>query len=279
MPWDLGDKVPLSVEIKDSGGQLANATSVTIAITLPDGTTHSPGVVLPHDTGKYAYDYDTIQAGVHVVRWVATGTNASAFTDSFVVNPIESGDFISLRDAKEFLRLDLDANTYDELLRYYISAACAMIVERVGPVAPTRFVEQRCSTNSQIILEHYPVIDVVSVEQLPGLVAVPQGDLATGQQGWYLESDTGILRHTHLWDGHLVRITYRVGRSPLPANFRLAALSLVAHLWRTDQMNSGGNRPLVNQDGQTIHGTTYALPYNVRQLLGLDKRPQSRVMI
>jgi hypothetical protein len=277
MPWDLGDSVPLTIQIRDSDGNLANATDVSVAVTLPDGSTHNSGSILPVSVGQYEYDYATLQAGRHNVRWVATGTNASAYTDSFVVDPADDGDFISLQDAKTFLRLDLTQTTYDELLRVYISSACEMITDRMGPVSPKTVSETKSVFQAQFMLQQYPVIAVISVEMLPGPVAVDQADLDAGNSGWYLaDARTGRLRHTRQFCGQL-RVTYRVGRSPLPSNFRLAALELVAHQWRMSQMNSAGGRPAVNFDSQTVPGTSFALPYTVRQLLGLDKRSQSRV--
>lgn len=277
MPWDLGDSVPLTIQIKDSDGNLANATDVSVTVTLPDGSTHDSGSVLPTSVGQYEYDYATLQAGRHNVRWVATGTNASAYTDSFVVDPADDGDFISLRDAKTFLRLDLAQTTYDELLRVYISSACEMITDRMGPVSPKTVTEVKYARDTQFMLQQYPVIAVTSVEMLPGPITINQGDLETGDSGWYLaDASIGRLRHTNRFTGN-VRVTYRVGRSPLPSNFRLAALELVAHQWRMSQMNSAGGRPTVNFDAQTVPGTSFALPYTVRQLLGLDKRSQSRV--
>lgn len=279
MPWDLGDSVPLTIQIRDSDGNLANATDVSVTVTLPDGSVVDSGSIIPVDVGQYEYDYPTVQAGRHNVRWVATGTNASAFTDSFVVDPADDGDFISLRDTKTFLRLDLDQTTYDELLRVYISSACEMITDRMGPVSPKTEVDTKCLYGNLFILKQYPVIAITSVEMLPGPVAIDQGDLETGAIGWYLEdATTGKLKHTNRFTGN-IRVTYRVGRSPLPSNFRLAALELVAHQWRMSQMNSAGGRPSVNFDPQTVPGTSFALPYSVRQLLGLDKRSQSRVFL
>lgn len=279
MVWDLGDVIPLSIEIRDADGHLANASDVQLTVTLPDGSIFNSGTILPVETGRYEYDYQTIQAGRHSVRWVATGTNASAFTDSFVVDPADDGDFISLRDTKAFLNLDMERSTYDDMLRTFITAACEMITDRMGPVSPKTIEERIYCGKEKLILNHYPVISVTSVEMVPGPVPIPQGDPISGTAGWYLDQpEIGILKHTYRFSGEL-RIVYRVGRSPLPSNFRLAALELVAHLWRSSQMNSGGGRPQVNMDGQVIAGTTFALPYSVRQLLGLDKRSQSRVML
>lgn len=275
MSFDLGDVVPLSVTVTDPAGQPANAGAVSLIITLPDGTTTTVAPVSSTSTGVYDYDYATVQAGRHHVRWVATGANASAFTDSFDVQPADDGDFISLVDAKAHLKKSAPAD--DEKLRQFVSAACQMITDRMGQVSPLTVVADRRLHRCRIVLPARPVISIVSVQQLPGLAAIAQADAGTGTGGWTLESAEGVLSVTG-WSGR-IRVTYRAGRTPLPADFRLAALELVSHLWRTSQLNAGGGRPAVGVDETIVPGVSYALPYNVRQLLGLDKRPQDEILV
>jgi hypothetical protein len=69
--FDLSDSVPLAVDIKDSAGALTNATTITLTLTLPDGTTTAPSVTNPPSvTGQYRVTYVPVQEGRHVVRWV-----------------------------------------------------------------------------------------------------------------------------------------------------------------------------------------------------------------
>lgn len=82
--YDLGDTIPLAVEIRDADGLLADATTVTCTVTLPDHTSASVAVAHPA-TGRYAAPYTPSVAGRFIVRWVATGNNACAFTDTFTV--------------------------------------------------------------------------------------------------------------------------------------------------------------------------------------------------
>lgn len=82
--YDLGDVVTLTVTVTDPAGVPANAGAITCAITLPDNTTTNP-TPSTTGTGQYAVIYTPPQSGRYVVKWVATGANASAFTDSFAV--------------------------------------------------------------------------------------------------------------------------------------------------------------------------------------------------
>lgn len=268
MSWDLGDQVPLSTLVTNPAGQPANAGSVSLTITLPDGTTDTQGPISPTTVGVYDFDYPTLQAGRHNVRWVATGANASAFRDAFDVEPADGGAFISLADAKGHLRLSY--STDDEQLRWFVDTGCQMITDRMGAVSPTTVVADLSVRRGTIVLPTRPVISIISVVRLPGGVAVPPADALAGTDGWTLTSSEGVLTITG-WCGD-VRVTSRVGRTPLPSNFRLAGLELIAHLWRGSQHNQAGGRPALG-DGDAIAASIrpFAMPYRVMELLGLKK--------
>lgn len=272
MSWDLGDKVPLSIEITDENDVPANAGSVSVTITLPDGTATTVGPVAPTTTGVYDYDYPSVQAGRHLVRWVATGVNAAAFADTFDVVPADGGAFISLADARSHLKKTATGD--DEKLRGFITAACHMIEDRIGHVAPVTASFDGCGRT--IVLER-PVIAVLSVVQMPGGDVVSEADPLTGVHGWTLDAGAGVLTLSRSY-GRL-RALVRLGRNPIPGHVRLAGLELIAHLWRTSQHNTSGGRPSLGVDETVVPGVTYALPYNVRQLLGLDKRPREEILV
>ena len=116
--FDLGDVVPLAVNVKDTAGALANATAVVLTITLPDGTTATPSVT-NSSTGVYSATYTPAVAGRFGVRWVATGTNASTYVDAFTV--AAGAGLISLDEVKAFL--NITSTTNDEELREFVAAA------------------------------------------------------------------------------------------------------------------------------------------------------------
>ena len=276
MAWDLGDVVPLSVTVTNASGQPEDATAVHLTITLPDGSTVTQGPIASTSPGVYDYDYATVQSGRHVVRWVATGANASAYVDVFDVQPADEPGFVSLADAIEHLKKKGDTPDAEKL-RGFVAAACQMITDRMGQVSPVTVTHEVTRCGRKVVLPKRPVIEITSVQTLPGLETVPPADRASGVDGWVLDSTEGVVTLTKPYRG--LRVVYRAGRSPLPSNFRLAGLELIAHLWRTSQLNSGGGRPPVGVDEVIVPGVTYALPYTVRQLLGLDKRPQDEVLV
>lgn len=83
--YDLGDLVPLGVEIRDTDGDLADATEVTLTVVDPAGASTDYGPVASTSTGVYAYDYTPATAGRYVALWVATGVNQSTESVVFTV--------------------------------------------------------------------------------------------------------------------------------------------------------------------------------------------------
>lgn len=187
-------------------------------------------------------------------------------------------DFITVAEVKTHMD-KTDGTVDDAEMAGFVSAACQMIRERVGEVSEVTAVVEHHPHGDVLVLDHRPVIEITTVQQLPGLAAVPEADEGAGTSGWVLVSLEGVMRHTSCWPGR-VRVTYQAGRDPLPGNIRLAALELAAHLWRSSQLNSGGGRPAFG-DSETpiMPGSAYALPIRVRELLGLGQNPTSDVLV
>lgn len=121
---NVGDIHPLSVEIRDTDGDLANAGAVTVTVTQPDGTTATPAVSNP-SVGVYSATFTAAQAGVHRVLWVATGANADVFPDDFYVEAVPGKGIITLAD------LPVSLQSAD-LITLMVSGANAKVA-RVAP--------------------------------------------------------------------------------------------------------------------------------------------------
>lgn len=230
-------------------------------------TSNSTSYTIARPAGKAVSDVERAPA--------APWRGGATATVGGLVIITQPADIITVEQAKAHLR---SSSLDDGQVAQFISAACRMIVDRMGQVSPVTAVVELCPRTQTIVLEHRPVISITSVQELPGLAEVPQADTGAGADGWVLESAEGVMRHTSRWP-RSIRVTYEAGRSPVPANISMAALELVGHLWRTSQLNGGGGRPQLPSDELVVPGVTYALPYNVRQLLGLDRRPQQEVVV
>lgn len=261
MAHDLGDVVPLTVEVRNPAGTLENATGVTLTLTLPDATTATPTPTNP-STGLYAYDYATVQAGRHVVRWVFTGSNAGAFTDVFHVNPSTVPALVSLDDLRTKLNLSGTDAARDEQLRHYIDVASAVCEQKVGPVAVRTVVETVNAGRSSLVLRQAPVVAVTSVT-VDG-TALAADTYALHASSGVVYSPTGAV----LGNGTTTVVTYTAGRPVVPADILEGVVELVRHLWATKRGPTAPNRlgPAETADTYAPSGYGYLLPHRVEQL-------------
>src|SRR5438445_9125878 len=166
---DVGDLYRCSFSLYSPGGSLVNATTMTLTITLPDGTTTVITPVAPISTGLYQYDYPTVQSGRHVARWVGTGTNPGAYVDVFDVISASPGYIMSLADAKE--QLNITGTASDEELRVFLESATD-VVERIRGQAMVRrtVTEEHEVRSGQLVLSLPPVVSLTSVKTTDGFI-------------------------------------------------------------------------------------------------------------
>ncbi|WP_067967522.1 head-tail connector protein [Nocardiopsis trehalosi] len=170
----------------------------------------------------------------------------------------EAAPFITVADAKKHLNKVNAAS--DEEIEGFVAAACAMVVDRIGQVSRVTAAETVTVRAGRALLTHRPVLEVTT-------------------PGWTVVNREGIAANPSA-SGE-VELVYAAGREPVPANVRLAALELVAHLWRNSQNgSSGGGRPVVGgADSTVVPGTAYSMPYRVRELLGLGKAMRDEPLV
>jgi hypothetical protein len=281
--FDLGDLVPLSFQIRDTTGALANATTVTLNITQPDSTISGPFTLTSATTGVYNYDYLPVQVGRHVARCVATGANASSFSDAFDVAPADMGAVISLADAKGHLNIQSTIN--DDELRLYLSAVTNLVEAQVGLVVPRTFTEVMGAFNS-IVLDHEPVISVTSMlttagvdlsgyfalngeagmlQLIPTTIGYPFAYRPYNFPGQPLDRlyYQGLLP---FYQGQPITVTYQAGRQVVPAGWQLAARMILNELWASRR----GAMAMPARGGdqeQPVVGTDYTLNDRVLELL------------
>jgi hypothetical protein len=283
MAYDLGDPVPLSIQIKDSSGTLANATLVTLYVTGPDGSTTS-ATITPTTTGVYQQTYAPSTAGRYIVRWAATGTNASAYTDTFDVMPADVGYLCSLADLRDELNLTSSNTVHDDELRLYLAAATPIIEDLTGPMLPATVTEQYDGGTQNIILRHNPINTVTTVVEYWGSYAFTLTQASNpanaGQYSYTVDVGTGVITRrtpsgaaTFFATGlRNIHVTYTVGNGTVPANVRLAARRLAAHSYRVSQQ---GTRPAfgTGDTDQAFTPSGFAVPRSVLELVKPNRRP------
>ncbi|MEV0237564.1 head-tail connector protein [Nonomuraea sp. NPDC050786] len=274
--YGVGSVVRLTTSVRGSDGELTDPDTITLTLRLPGGDTVGPydsdttPAVVRDGLGLYHLDFPTTLTGQHVARWVTTLPGA-VDEEPFDVEGIwgETG-IISLADAKHHLKKSVTSTDDDVKLTGMILGATDMIEERIGHVLVKEMTVVVRAANGVLILPERPVLEVMSVHVVPGLAGVVAEDLETGGTGWFCSKE-GVLETSASPFAGRYRVTYRVGRQPVQAKIRLACKELVAHMWRTSQLNADGGRPQMQTDPQVAPASSFALPYNVRQLLGLDR--------
>lgn len=256
MGYDIGDVATLAVQITSDAGVLANAGAVTLTITLPDGT--STGSLTPTNssTGVYEYDYTPTQVGVHGVRWVATGTNAGAYTDSFVVDAYPPAQIVSLAQLKAALSISSSDSTKDESLREYLAQATDLAERYCNRTLRRKaIVETHDGGRQAVCLYAPPVLSVTSV--------VEDG-VTLSASDYVLNAPAGILyrgsKDSRLtWDDGLqtVVVTYVAGYASPPLVAQRAVIDIARWMF---QRTSQGPRPGFGQSADMADYGTDALP-------------------
>ncbi|WP_132125607.1 hypothetical protein [Actinocrispum wychmicini] len=269
MPFDLGDTVTLAADCHAPGGQLANAATVALTITAPDGTTTTPTVTNPPTVaGRYRYDVVPILPGRHLARWVFTSP-ADAYADAFDVDPADVPMLLSLMDGKR--QLNITSIDHDEEIRDYLTSVTDVIEALCGPVVVRPITEvhhEQCAR--VLVLRQPPVLALRSV------TPVLTYGIAPTVSELDVDSDTGTLRRK---DGRWLtggpwRVGYTAGRPVVPGGIRLAARVILDHLWRT-QNGADGLPALAHDDyavTQPIAGLGFAVPNRALELVDRYRR-------
>lgn len=267
--YDMGDTVALGVSIYNAAGVLENATAVTVTITLPDGTTATPSVANTV-AGLYDINYTPTQVGRYVVRWVATGANASAYSDEFTVRDINDMGIVSLDEVKQ--HLNITTSDQDEELRRFMDAATDLAENYVGQVLGRRtFSSELYDGNTEALrLRNPKAISIVSVYENGMLLNSGQYALdPTGQRLYRVGSGTLYATNSYgFWTGGMnnISVTYVAGWVNPPAAAKQGVLEIIRHLWQTQR--GAMNVMTRNQSGDDFYtASTYSLPRRAMELL------------
>lgn len=256
----------LEVYVYDtSTGALADATSVAVAIILPDGTTATPPSVTHVSTGRYAASYTTVQAGRHKVAWTGTGTNAFVIETTFEVRSA-TGWIVGLADAKDFLNITSSDTGYDDELGWFLDVVSQMAEDHCGQLFRRQsVVEKHSGDGPAVILHRSPVLSVTTVTENGTMLAAtgydfdPEAGILWRLGGSYSATD---------WASGLrnVTVTYVAGWSDPPEPVRHGALVLLKHLWETQRGTFGLARAGASTEDGFVPGSTFSLPNRVIEL-------------
>lgn len=237
MSFDVGDSVPLAWDVRDAAGALANASTVTLTVTRPDGTTENPSVPVPSVTGEYRVTYVPATEGRYAWRAVTTGPN-TAYQDVFEVREQVSPALLSLADAKAHLNMGTTA--FDEELREYLEAITRVVEQYVGPIVRRTHTRRVCGGRYSITLPHTQVLSISSI------VLVMDGSSPITIADLSINSEAGIVTYKSgsVFPWGEMDWTYVVGRSYVHPNWTLATKMILQHNWKSQL----GNLPSIQGD-------------------------------
>ena len=288
MAFDLGDPIPLTFTTRDATGALAAVTTAVLTITLPDGTSVLPPVAVV-SVGTYAptTSYYSTLAGRYRVSWVGSGANAQGYTDVFNVRPVDSGQLISLAEARTALGTQPANTTKDEDLRGVISDATPIMEDLCGSLLSKTRVETYDGGTSQINLLFAPLLSITSIIESYGsnyIRPITGQDIFTGSAldsfGYSVDLITGIVTRRaagvaipFAFGKRNVQITYVSGRTIIGGNILRATGLLVRQLWLLSGQQ--GLRPVMGSpDTNTTIIRGFAVPNAVIEMVGgADSRP------
>jgi hypothetical protein len=280
-PWYQGAQVPLSFQLTDTAGNVAEAallSSVVLTVIAPDQTTSTPAVAWNADLATYTAAYTSSQFGHHIAVWTCTdATCPGAFTDTFEVQPATDRTIVSLAEAKQVLHLT-DTTEFDSVIQGYNASITDWIDYVCGPVVPRTVVERLPSRGVMQVLSKPPVMKLVAWTTVPpGLpgIAVPtppspmfptmQFGLPYPLDQLYADPKTGIVTHTsglpfiygsYLWQ-------YQAGRPAIPAGIYKASQIALEHLYMVER----GGADAASGEDVTVTGFGFAVPNRAVTLL------------
>lgn len=266
LPSVVGSVVPLDVTIVDDAGNPATPSTITCTITRPDDTTETP-TPASSSTGVYTVDYVPTQAGQHYVTWTVTGPSL-VLPDVFEVRPALPALIISVAEGKAACNIKPEVTRHDADLRGLIMAITIAIEDHLGEAVIRRQVSEdiACDWDTEVVLGHTPVRELVSVTALAGGGTWQVSDL-------HCDSDTGIVRALSGYQRFygLLRWIYKVGQVSIPANYTEAAKIICMHLWETRRPTQRTPQPGGLTDSLTVSyagSFGYAIPNRALELLG-----------
>lgn len=237
----LGDTLRFTADLYDkpveSGGVLVNATTATLTITRPDGTTATPTVPAPGTTGKYAVDFATVvggPTGTYRGAWLFTlaGGITSAYQESFEV----SASVVTLDEVLAHLRAAKLLTKADDLdqLEWLAAVATDAIERDLGrPLLSKTVTEKYDGGEPELNLRTTPVLSVTTVTE---------GAATVTAAGYVLDQNAGILCRgttSGLWRWQRGRqnitVTYVAGFLDPPAVACKVALTAIERMWQTSQ--------------------------------------------
>ncbi|MEU6552110.1 head-tail connector protein [Streptomyces sp. NPDC046915] len=170
---------------------------------------------------------------------------------------------VTLAAAKAQLNISASDTAADVELQTYIDAATAAVEEQLGQVVEQRTVVDQldfAGSARSFLLRSVPAVSLTSLTSLDGLQSWDVGSM-------HVDGESGLVT---LLSGSSVTgsvlAAYQAGMAAVPANYRLAGLIIIQHLWETQRGTMGVQ--LGGDADNYVAGRGFAIPRRAIELLG-----------
>lgn len=143
---DVGDEILLSHEVFNLDGELEDATTITLTVTLPDLTT----AIIPNTrvaTGEYEASYTLAQAGRYTFLWKSTDPDTA---EAYAIEAVAPGTPPSLAVVKAYLGVDsgwTDAEINEALIAETAAQKKVCRIEAIYPADLAEALKRRVARN------------------------------------------------------------------------------------------------------------------------------------
>ena len=240
MPFAIGSQVPLPYTVRDGNGALVDVATMTINITLPDGTAATPltiGAGISRlSLGTYQGLYSPLQAGRHPFSGVTTGPTTALLPDVFNVVAATDAPVTSLADARSWLGIEVP--DHDAKVRYALAKATEVAEEWTGRTFRRTVITSEVHDGGRRTVKLFaaPVLSVTSVSELGAALSSTDG------VDWTLDPNTGLLYRGSQYGNarwatgvRAVVVSYVAGYTVIPDRFLGGVEELTRHIFRTVQ--------------------------------------------
>jgi hypothetical protein len=261
--FELGSVYTAAIDVRDDSGVLVTPATVTLTLTLPDGTTFTPTVPAPSVAGQLRYDYSPPVPGHYKVKWVTTGPQI-AYTDVFDVKDDEPPMLMSLADMKQTLGIDPQFTDDDDELRAKLAAITSAIEHYKSEVVVPRTVTEDIDGVQRfrrVRLSAVPVIAIISVQSQDGNTVYNPANLKADVPTGYVKVMSGPPLV-----GDLTFVT-TAGYRQIPYNYIEGGKVLLSHIWES-RRGPGGTGGVVGPEELADFRHYTALPRKAMDWLG-----------
>ena len=270
-----GGLYPIAFDVFDANNVLAHATTATLTITLPDGTTATPAIGDTAVPGQYRLAYQTTIPGRYTAHAVTSGP-VTSWDDEFDVSPTPWPAMVSLADAKSQLNMDVTDHRFDDELRDFIASATGAAESYKHEVIVRRTVTDELDLSrlgwygyaygglrrQKFWLHSAPVISLTSVISWDGATTWDVTQMRA--------APSGVVR---VMNGPPVTgitvVTYTAGYTQIPPHYKRGALVILSHLWETQRgPGTSASGVIGSEEHWRQPGEFFSVPDKAKELLG-----------